>query len=137
MSTVKQYPSRWPTFQAFYSASKAAVDSLISATRSEVSEYNIHITSIQPADANTGFTNARTKSTSDEGYTQCAKSVQAMEKGERNGLTSDKVASVMYKVCFKKRPPLTKVVGAKYKFLTGILKMLPQRMREWAVRKFY
>lgn len=124
-------------FQAFYSASKSAIDSLICATRSEVNDYNIHITSIQPADARTGFTDARTKSSVDDGYQACKKSITAMEKGERNGLTSEKVASVMYKVCFKKRPPLRVVVGAKYKFLTGILKLLPQRTREWAVRKFY
>jgi len=124
-------------FQAFYSASKSAIDSLIVATRSEVIDYNIKITSIQPADAKTGFTNARTKSTNNEGYKTCEKSIKAMEKGEQNGLTSDKVAKVMYKVCFKKHPPIRVVVGSKYKFLTGILKLLPARTREWAVRKFY
>ena len=124
-------------FQAFYSASKSALDSLICATRSEVVDYNIQITSIQPADANTGFTNARTKASNDEGYASCQKSVKAMEKGERNGLTSDKVAKVIFKTSFKKRQPLRVVVGTTYKFLTGILRLLPQRMREWAVRKFY
>ena len=124
-------------FQAFYSASKSALDSLICATRSEVIDYNIQITSIQPADANTGFTNARTKATNDEGYANCQKSVKAMEKGEQNGLTSDKVAKAIFKTSFKRRQPLRVVVGTTYKFLTGILKLLPQRMREWAVRKFY
>ena len=124
-------------FQAFYSASKSALDSLICATRSEVIDYNIQITSIQPADANTGFTNARKKADNDEGYANCKKSVTAMEKGERNGLTSDKVAKAIFKTSFKRRQPLRVVVGTTYKFLTGILKLLPQRMREWAVRKFY
>ena len=124
-------------FQAFYSASKAAIDSLICATRSEVIDYNIKITSIQPADANTGFTDARKKSDNNDGYSACEKSVVAMEKGERTGLTSDDVAKVIYKCSLKKRPPLKRIVGAKYKFLTFILGLLPQRMREWAVRKFY
>ena len=124
-------------FQAFYSASKAALDSLIVATRSEVIDYNIKLISVQPADANTGFTDARKKSETSDGYSACEKSITAMEKGEKNGLSSDKVAKVMYKMCFKKHPPLRVVVGAKYKFLTGILKLLPARMREWAVRKFY
>ncbi len=124
-------------YQAFYSASKSALDSLVCATRSEVNGYNIHITSIQPADANTGFTDARKKSEIDDGYSNCSKSVVAMEKGERNGLKSEDVAKVMYKVSLKKRPPLTVVVGKKYKFLTSLLRLMPQRMREWAVRKFY
>ena len=124
-------------FQAFYSASKASIDSLICATRSELCDYNIQITSIQPADANTGFTDARTKSQKNEGYAQCNKSVTAMEKGERNGLTSEKVAKAIFKTSLKKRQPLRVIVGSTYKFLTFILQLLPQRLREWAVRKFY
>lgn len=124
-------------YQAFYSASKAAIDSLICATRSEVIDYNIKLTSIQPADANTGFTDARKKSEVDDGYSACKKSVVAMEKGERLGLTSDDVAKAIYKCSLKKNPPLRKIVGRKYKFLTSILRLLPQRLREWAVRKFY
>lgn len=124
-------------YQAFYSASKAALDSLICATRSELCDYKIQLTSIQPADANTGFTAARTKAQNDEGYTNCKKSVTAMEKGEKNGLTSEKVAKAIFKTSLKKRQPLRVVVGTTYKLLTGILRLLPQRLREWAVRKFY
>jgi len=125
-------------FQGFYSASKSALDNLIVALRAEISEYkNIKIVSVQPGDASTGFTDSRKKAENNADYAQCEKSVSKMEKDEKNGMTPLAVAKVMYKVATCNRPPLRRIVGGKYKFYAFVLGLLPQRMREWVVRKFY
>ena len=49
-------------FQAFYSASKAAVDSYTCALANEVRPFGISVTAVRPGDVATGFTDARKKS---------------------------------------------------------------------------
>ena len=126
-------------YQGFYSASKAALDSLISSTRAEIADYkNIKLVSVKPGDAHTGFTDSRKKNENYEGYTNGDKLVKKAEKGEIEGMSPAKVALVMYKVSLKKNPPLSIIAGGKWKFLIFLLRCIPtQRLREWAVRKFY
>ena len=48
-------------FQAFYSASKAAVSSYSCALDNEVSPYGVRVTTVELGDIHTGFTQARQK----------------------------------------------------------------------------
>lgn len=45
-------------FQSHYSSSKAAIDSLAGALRSEVAPFGIHVSLIEPGDVNTAFNDA-------------------------------------------------------------------------------
>ena len=48
-------------YQAFYSASKSAINSVALALRNEVREYSIRVSVVMPGDSSTGFTDAREK----------------------------------------------------------------------------
>lgn len=125
-------------FQAFYSATKSALDTLFSALREEVHDYNVTVTSIMPGDAKTDFTKNRVKNQSNQAYKEvCEKSVKTMEKDEAHGITPQTVACVAFKIANKKRPPYTKLVGKKDSFLCFLFKILPKRFRSFLVRKIY
>ena len=127
-------------FQAFYSASKSALDSLSASLRSEVKEFGINVVTVHPGDAKTGFTGAREKNElkgSDPYASTCNSSIAQMEKDEQNGMESKDVAKVIFKTAIKDKPKLRTIVGFKYKVFSALLYLMPLRLREWAVRKMY
>ncbi|MBO4484214.1 MAG: SDR family NAD(P)-dependent oxidoreductase [Lachnospiraceae bacterium] len=63
-------------YQAFYSASKSAINSVALALRNEVRGYNIRISVVMPGDASTGFTDARVKNHPDRGAVSTAQSAE-------------------------------------------------------------
>lgn len=133
-------------YQAFYSASKSAVNSVALALRNEVREYGIHVTAVMPGDARTGLTDARIKH-NDSGieevdgaealYPGCDKAVASMEKDERTGLFPKQVASVIVRVACKKNPAPLYVTGCKYRFILLLYNILPTRIAVWLVGIFY
>ena len=63
-------------YQAFYSASKSAINSVALALRNEVRGYNIRISVVMPGDASTGFTDARVKNHPDKDAVSTAQSIE-------------------------------------------------------------
>ncbi len=133
-------------YQAFYSASKSAVNSIAMALRNEVRDYGIHVTVVMPGDASTGFTDARVKNhtTNDassaeaaSSYPRCDRAVASMERDERNGYSPAAVASVIVRAAGKKRPAPYYVAGFKYRCLLALYNILPERVAVWLVGKFY
>lgn len=133
-------------YQAFYSASKSAVNSVALALRNEVREYGIHVTVVMPGDASTGFTDARIKQHASEVkktdaatplYPGCDTAVASMEKDERNGISSERVAAVIVRAACRKNPAPLYVAGCKYRFLLSLYNILPTRLSVWLVGKFY
>ncbi|MBO8427141.1 MAG: SDR family oxidoreductase [Firmicutes bacterium] len=127
-------------FQAFYSASKASLDTLFCALASEVYKYNIKITSIKPGDAKTNFTKNRTKDLIDKNssyYEAYIRSLKGVEKDETSGIPSIKIAKTIYKVSKKKHPPLSKNVGLKDSILSKIYKILPKKIGTYLLYKIY
>lgn len=127
-------------FQAFYSASKSAMDTFVDATRSEVKAFGVEILCVHPGDVKTGFTSAREKNElpEDNPYKAiCDRCVGHMERDEQGGMTAEYVAKKIYKISLKKRFKLRNVIGPKYKLFTVLLNILPRKIREWAVRKMY
>lgn len=132
-------------YQAFYSASKSAVNSVALALRNEVREYGVHVTAVMPGDASTGFTDARIKH--DESgvkeagkvslYPGCDTAVASMEKDERNGISPDRVAKVIVRAACKKNPAPLYVAGFKYRILLTLYNILPTRLAVWLVGTFY
>jgi len=114
-------------FQSFYSASKAAVNSLSMALRNELKDFGISVTALMPGDVKTGFTAAREKSAAGgELYRGIIeKSVATMEKDEINGMTPQYIAEQIYKIAAKPKVKPLYAVGAQYKLFALLSKLLP------------
>lgn len=126
-------------FQAFYSASKAAINTYAMALANEVRPFGVSVTSIMLGDTRTGFTKARKKNeTGDELYQgKISASVQKMEKDERNGMMPEKVAKLYWKVMRKKKVKPLYVTRFDYKLLVFLSRILPVRFVNWIVSKIY
>jgi len=112
-------------FQAFYSASKAAITSLGLSLDNELRPFGIRVRVVMPGDVKTGFTAARRRSTEgDEEYGgMISRSVSRMERDEQSGLTPESVAKVILKAARGRRPLY--VAGTSYRVLCFIARLLP------------
>jgi NAD(P)-dependent dehydrogenase (short-subunit alcohol dehydrogenase family) len=102
-------------FQAFYSASKFALEGFAEAVAYEVAPFGIDITLVQPGNIRTDFTGSRqmaAASSDDPAYDAAlAKAVGIMERDEINGAPAESVANVVSKVLAARRPPRRISVG--------------------------
>ena len=125
-------------FQGFYSASKAAVNSLFGAMSMEVKPFNIHITNIMPGDVKSGFTDSRLRNGSSSAYeARIKKSMSLVEKDERNGMPPAKVAQVVLKYAQAKKGKLLVTVGAQYKMLALLYKLMPSALMNQVLYSMY
>ncbi len=126
-------------FQAYYSATKAAINAWTAALANEVRPYGITVTAIQPGDIKTGFTAAREKSIAgDEAYGgRISKSVAKMEHDEQNGMDPAVAGAYIAKIALKKKPKPVYTIGFSYKAICVLLKLLPSRFANWAIGKLY
>jgi short-subunit dehydrogenase len=126
-------------FQAFYSASKASINSLVMAMRNEVSSFGVKVTAVMPGDTRTSFTAKREKDWGgDNAYSEIVRrSIEKMEKDEQNGADASKVAAYIAKVAEKKNPKPVYTAGFGYKVLVVLSKILPSRLVNYIVGKMY
>lgn len=126
-------------FQAFYSASKAAVSSYSCALDNEVSPYGIRVTAVELGDIRTGFTQARQKIL--QGDTEyggrISRSVSRMEKDEQNGMKPDGIGAAIARIAAKKNSAPVCVVGGTYKLLSYLCRVLPAAWRGKIVSAVY
>lgn len=125
-------------FQAWYSASKAAINSYVSALRNEISPFGIKACAVMPGDASTGFTDARHKMPVNDAYAgRVEKSVAVMEHDERSGMSAASVAALVAKAAYKANPAPFYTAGAKYKVFVFLLRLLPDRLVNFIIGKMY
>ena len=126
-------------FQAYYSASKAAINAWSAALANELRPYGVTVTAVQPGDIKTGFTAAREKSvTGDEAYGgRISRSVAKMERDEQNGMDPAKAGAYIAKIALKQHPKPVYTIGFGYKAICVLLKLLPSRLANWAIGKLY
>lgn len=126
-------------FQAFYSATKAAINSLTLALANEVRPFGIKVSAVMPGDVHTGFTAAREKNEDGSALygETIRKAVSSMEKDELSGMSPDYIASVIYGVSQKKNPKVLYTAGIKYKLFVFIAKLLPVNLCNKIVGKLY
>ena len=125
-------------YQAFYSASKAAVNSLALALKNEVRDFGIKIAIVMPGDTRTSFTDLREKETlGDRVYTKNDSAVKAMEKDERNGMAPSEVAKVIMKAEKAANPRPFYIAGGKYRFFHVLVKFLPAKLVYFVIGKMY
>ena len=126
-------------FQGFYSASKAAVNSLTLAYRNELKRFGVSVCAVMPGDVNTGFTGARVKAEDPENLYggADARSIAVMEKDEQNGMTPEYLGRFVAKVALKKRVRPLYTAGPLYRLLCLLGKILPQSLITPIVGKLY
>ena len=92
-------------FQAYYSASKAAINSYTCALINEVRPYNISVCAVQPGDIKTDFTAMRKKieDGNEEYGGRIVRSVAKMEKDEQNGMDPQIAGNFIAKVAMQKK----------------------------------
>ena len=127
-------------FQAYYSASKAAVRTYSLALASEVRPFGIEVCVIMPGDIATGFTAARRKSCGgDDVYNgRIARSVAVMEHDEQTGMDPTKVGRYIAAVASRQgnHHPLY-ATRIDYKFFVFLTKVLPARFLNWLIYQLY
>lgn len=125
-------------FQAFYSASKSAVNSLTLCLANEVRDFGITVKAVMPGDVKTGFTAARSKSLLGEDvYKKLKKSVETMERDEENGMSPKDIAKEVFRAATSssKKPFSSK--GLQYKAILWAARLLPRKLSNVIVGKIY
>lgn len=126
-------------FQAYYSASKAAVRTYSLALASEVRPFGIEVCVIMPGDIATGFTAARRKSCDgdDVYHGRIARSVAVMEHDEQTGMTAEFAGQFVARCSTQKRAKLICTMGHKYALFVFLMRILPTGLATRIVGKIY
>ena len=126
-------------FQAYYSASKAAVRTYSLALHEEVRPFGIEICVIMPGDIATGFTAARAKSAEgDDVYGgRITKSVAVMEHDETHGMSAEYAGNFVCKVALAKKHKPVVTMGGKYKLFVFLTRLMSTSLMTKLVGKIY
>ncbi len=114
-------------FQAWYSASKAAVQSYTMAMANELRPFGITLAAVLPGDTKTGFTAARNKIDDRSNLYQgrIERSVARMEHDEQNGVPAETVGRLIARVALKKRVKPLYIPGFSYNLVNVLIRILP------------
>ncbi len=126
-------------FQAYYSASKAAVNSYTCALANELRPCGVTVCAVQPGDIHTAFTDVREKSfAGDEAYGgRIARSVARMEKDERGGMDPAKAGAYVAMTALRRSVKPLYAIGIVAKAECVLLRLLPCRLSNWLVGLIY
>lgn len=125
-------------YQAFYSAAKAAINSVVMALRNELKGTGIRVAAVLPGDVKTDFTAKREKNPVNEKlYPNEVKSVAKMEHDEQHGMSPDRIAKRFYRLSLQKNPKPFCSVGVAYSAVLVLMKILPARFANWVLGKMY
>lgn len=125
-------------FQAYYSASKFALEGFAESLAYEVAPFGVSVTLIQPGNFATDFTASRKMAVAaghGDYAAATAKAVAVMERDERNGAPPSDVAAVVQRVLDARRPARRVPVG-KAAERAGVFakRLLPFRVFEAAAK---
>jgi short-subunit dehydrogenase len=129
-------------FQAFYCATKFAIEGFTEALRMEVRSFGVRVVMIEPGDHRTNFTKSRVRTKESQGKTAYREKFDAalgvMEHDEQNGPSPAGVAEKVGKLLTAKSPALRHPVGMFVQKLAVTLKsVLPGGTFESIIRSTY
>ena len=125
-------------FQAFYSASKFAINGFAQALTNEVRPFGIKVAVLMPGDVKTGFTDARKKEL--EGakeYPHMTKAVETMEHDEQHGIAPERMAKKLLSLAESHNPEPTSTVGFMYQAFLFLGRIFPMRLINYVIGKMY
>ncbi len=125
-------------FQAFYSASKFALEGYGEALAYEVAPFGVEVTLVEPGNVRTEFTAARRTLPAGDGdpyAAAAATAITTMERDEEGGVDPDRVAATVARVLEARRPPRRCSVG-KLDERIGVVgkRLLPFRLYQAAAK---
>lgn len=121
-------------FQAFYSASKFAIEGFSEALRMEVNRFNIKIVLINPGDFRTSNSANRRNflaptGTDDPYFEQFKTTMAVIEKDEANGWVPEILAKKIVKIVEYNNPLQRYIIGSFEQKLAVLLKyILPRKL---------
>jgi len=119
-------------FQAYYSASKFALEGWAEALAWEVKPFGVAVTLVEPGNFRTGFTEGRrtlASSGADPYAPAAARALAKMEADERDGADPAGVAALVAKLLDSARPPRRTTVGPTGERMGVVAKrLLPNRL---------
>lgn len=126
-------------FQSHYSSSKYAVEAYVDGLRMEGRQFGIKATLVEPGDTKTEFTAARTHDEPPDSpyFATADAAVKQMSHDEENGVPPSKVVDAIVKMLGEKNPPIRQAVGADYRLVYWVKRLLPNTLLEWGLRKTY
>jgi short-subunit dehydrogenase len=125
-------------YQAFYSACKASINSVVMALRNELKGTGIRVAAVLPGDVKTDFTAQREKNPVNEKlYPNEVRSVAKMEHDEQHGMSPDRIAKRFYRLSMQKNPKPFCSVGFAYSAVLILVKILPARLANYILGKMY
>lgn len=125
-------------YQAFYSASKSAINAMAMAMRNEVREFGIKVCCLLPGDVKTGFTGSRTKNNAgSDVYTRMNKAVKTMEHDEQNGITPERMAKKLLALASQGSTCMFSTVGLQYHLFVMLNKILPATLANRVIGMMY
>jgi len=129
-------------YQGLYSATKFAVEGMSEALRMEVRQFGIRVMMIEPGDFRTGFTKNRryvAAAGQDSAYGgSFERTIKVAEKDEQTGSSPERIARLIVRILRKPSPRVRYSVGGMSQRGAAVLKqVLPSRVFEWALMKYY
>lgn len=124
-------------FEAYYSASKAALNAFAYELNIELNPYNINVISVMPGGVRTPFTRKREISQNARDFEQnMDKAVEELAKIEQqDGLSAVFVAEEIVELAQKKNPPIKHVIGFSNKVSYMLNKILPSKWTLFFVKR--
>ena len=127
-------------YDAFYSASKSAVNMLAVELNMELKPFGIDVMTALPGGTATDFTAKRlvySREKCGDYAAKTLKSAKVLAEIEQGGMAPQDVAKEIYSALRSRKPPIYLTVGAKNKILRGAGKLLPKKALLKSVKKIY
>jgi NAD(P)-dependent dehydrogenase (short-subunit alcohol dehydrogenase family) len=139
---VTSLASRLPVpFMSAYNAAKAAMASFTMTLQLELRTAKLHVVDLQPADICTRFNDSVVKTESSEPRVAAAaaRAWKVVEQNMQAAPPPELVARAIVKLIEQKDPPARITVGGTFqaKIAPIILRLLPQRVRIWGLKRYY
>lgn len=117
-------------YRGLYSASKSAVNLYSESLAMELANSGIKVVSICPGDTKTNFVKNRIKvfETNERYGDRIQKSINKVDGNQEKRMTPEYVAKKIVKISKKKNPKTMYIIGAKYKFLYFLNRIMPKRV---------
>jgi short-subunit dehydrogenase len=128
-------------FQAYYSASKAALQALSLALHDEIKPFGLHCLLVNPGDTSTGFTQSRVLSCRtgpDSAYAgRCSRSLARMAADEQGGHSAQHIARLVIRRMQRSRPPRIYTPTFYYQSIVWLQRLLPLGLTRMLIARIY